>query len=88
MKKEWKELSFKEKVKKVSKYAMNILAIINGLLIKLSPVWNWHTDKIIETISIVIGVIGVWLVGGKIFETPKVDELISQEAPFKDIKED
>lgn len=88
MKKEWKELSFKEKVKKVSKYAMNILAIINGLLIKLSPVWNWHIDKIIETISIIIGAIGVWLVGGKIFETPKVDDLETQEKPFKDIKED
>ena len=47
---------------------MNILAIINVLLIKLAPVWNWHIDKITETISIVIGVIGVWLVGGKIFE--------------------
>lgn len=71
MKKEWKELSFKEKVKKVSKYAMNILAIINGLLIKLAPVWNWHIDKITESISIIIGVIGVWLVSGKIFEKEK-----------------
>ena len=78
----------KEKIKKISKYAMNILAVINVLLIKLSPVWGWHIDKITDTISIVIGVIGAWLVGGKIFETPKVDELVSQEAPFKDIKED
>lgn len=88
MKKEWKELSFKEKVKKVSKYAMNILAIINYLLIRLSPVWNWHVDKVIETISIVMAAIGVWLVGGKIWGTPKVDELETQEKPFKDIKED
>lgn len=88
MKKEWKELSFKEKVKKISKYAMNILAIINVLLIKLSPVWGWKLEKVTDTISIVIGAIGVWLVGGKIFETPKVDELETQEAPFKDIKED
>ena len=58
----------KNKIKKISKYVMNILAIINVLLIKLAPVWNWHIDKITETISIVIGVIGVWLVGGKIFE--------------------
>ena len=62
----------KNKIKKISKYVMNILAIINVLLIKLAPVWNWHIDKITETISIVIGVIGVWLVGGKIFE--KEDE--------------
>ena len=58
----------KEKIKKYSKYAMNILAVINVLLIKLSPVWNWHIDKITETISIVIGVIGAWLVTGKIVE--------------------
>ena len=58
----------KNKIKKISKYVMNILAVINVLLIKLAPVWNWHIDKITETISIVIGVIGAWLVTGKIFE--------------------
>lgn len=63
-----KKLSFKEKVKKVSKYVMNILAIINLLLIKLAPVWNWNIDKITESITIIIGVIGAWLVSGKIFE--------------------
>lgn len=78
----------KNKIKTISKYVMNILAIINVLLIKLSPVWGWKLEKVTDTISIVIGVIGVWLVGGKIFGTPKVDELISQEIPFKDIKED
>ena len=77
----------KEKIKKVSKYAMNILAIINVLLIKLSPVWGWKLEKVTDTISIVIGVIGVWLVGGKIFGTPKVDELVSQEAPAKDMED-
>lgn len=58
----------KNKIKKISKYVMNILAVINVLLIKLAPVWGWHIDKITETISIVIGVIGAWLVTGKIFE--------------------
>lgn len=58
----------KNKIKKISKYTMNILAVINALLIKLAPVWNWHIDKITETISIIIGIIGVWLVSGKIFE--------------------
>ena len=77
----------KEKIKKISKYAMNILAIVNVLLIKLSPVWGWHIDKITDTISIVIGVIGAWLVGGKIFETPKVDELVSQERTVKDLED-
>lgn len=77
----------KEKIKKISKYTMNILAVINCLLIKLAPVWNWHIDKITETISIVIAVIGAWLVTGKIFGTLKVDELISQEQPFKDMED-
>lgn len=58
----------KNKIKKISKYTMNILAVINALLIKLAPVWNWHIDKITETISIIIGIIGVWLVSGKIFD--------------------
>lgn len=58
----------KDKIKKVSKYAMNILAVINALLINLSPVWGWHIDKITKSITIVIGVIGAWLVTGKIFE--------------------
>lgn len=58
----------KEKIKKYSKYAMNILAVINALLINLSPVWGWHIDKITKSITIVIGVIGAWLVTGKIFE--------------------
>lgn len=78
----------KEKIKKISKYTMNILAVINVLLIKLSPVWGWHIDKITETISIVIAVIGAWLVTGKIFGTPKVDQLVSQEEPFEDMKEE
>lgn len=78
----------KEKIKKISKYVMNILAVINCLLIKLSPVWGWHIDKITETISIVIAVIGAWLVTGKIFGTPKVDQLVSQEEPFEDMKEE
>lgn len=78
----------KEKIKKISKYTMNILAMINAIIIGLSPIWNWHLDKITNSIAVLIGVIGLYLVGGKIFETPKVDELISQEVSFKDIKED
>ena len=58
----------KEKIKTYSKYTMNILAVINALLINLSPVWGWHIDKITKSITIVIGVIGAWLVTGKIFE--------------------
>ena len=59
----------KEKIKKISKYAVNILAMINALIIGLSPIWNWNLDKITDSIAIVIGVLGLYLVGGKIFET-------------------
>lgn len=57
-----------EKIKKVSKYTMNILALINALIIGLSPIWNWELSKITDSISIIIGIIGLYLVGGKLFE--------------------
>lgn len=77
----------KNKIKKIAKYTMNILAMINALIIGLSPIWNWQLDKVVDSIVVVTGVIGFWLVGGKLFEAPKVDELISQEKPFKDMED-
>lgn len=62
-----------EKIKKVSKYTMNILAMINALIIGLSPIWNWQLDKITDSIAIIIGVIGLYLVGGKLFEVEEIE---------------
>ncbi len=76
-----------KKVKKISKYVMNCLSMINALIVGLSPIWGWNLDKVTDSIVVITGVIGLYLVGGKIFETPKVDELISQEKPFKDMEE-
>lgn len=76
-----------KEVKKISKYVMNCLAMINALIVGLSPIWGWNLDKVTDSIVVITGVIGLYLVGGKIFETPKVDELISQEKPFKDMEE-
>ena len=76
-----------KKVKKISKYVMNVLAMINALIVGLSPIWNWHLDKVTDSIVVITGIIGFWLVGGKLFETPKVDELISQEKPFEDMED-
>lgn len=59
----------KKKIKTISKYIMNILAMINALLIGLSPIWNWQLDKVTDTIVVITGIIGLYLVGGKIFET-------------------
>lgn len=56
-----------KKVKKISKYIMNFLAMINALIIGLSPIWNWNLTKVTDTISVIIGVIGLYLVGGKLF---------------------
>lgn len=60
-----------EKVKKISKYTMNILAMINALIVGLSPIWGWHLDKLTDSIVVLTGIIGLYLVGGKLFEEPK-----------------
>lgn len=55
-----------EKVKKIAKYTTNILAIINAFILGLNPIWNIpYATKISETIIVVIGVIGVYLLGSK-----------------------
>ena len=59
----------KEKVKKISKYAVNILNMINMLLLGLANVWNWNIDKVSATIIVVTGVISAYLTTGKIFQT-------------------
>lgn len=56
-----------EKVKKVSKYVTNILAIINALLLGLAPIWNIpYSDEISGSITVIIGVIGTYLLGSKV----------------------
>ena len=57
-----------KKVKKISKYVMNGLSMLNALLVGLSPIWNWHIDKIVDSIVVITGIIGLWLVGGKLFD--------------------
>lgn len=76
-----------KKVKKISKYVMNVLAMINAIIVGLSPIWGWNLEKVTDSIVVITGIIGLYLVGGKLFEAPKVDELISQEKPFKDLEE-
>lgn len=58
-----------KKVKKISKYVMNCLALINALIVGLSPIWNWHLEKVTDSIVVITGIIGLYLVGGKLFET-------------------
>ena len=62
-----KKVSVKTKIKRIAKYTTNILAIINALLIGLNPIWNIpYANEISASITVVIGVIGTYLLGSKI----------------------
>lgn len=60
-----------KKVKKIAKYSVNILAIINALLIGILPIWNINGDKITDTINVIIAVLGTYLLGDKAINTKK-----------------
>lgn len=62
-----------KKFKKVVKYITNILAITDALIIGLDPIWGIpYADKISSTISVIMGVIGTYLL------TPKVIDKIQR----------
>ena len=56
-----------EKLKKIAKYTVNALNMINMLLLGLSKVWNWEITNISATIVVIAGVISLYLVSGKLF---------------------
>lgn len=53
------------KIKKISKYVLNGLTIINALIINIAPIWNINADKITNTIAVIIAVISSYLLGNK-----------------------
>lgn len=63
-----------KKIKKISKYVVNSLNMINALLLVLAPIWNWQVDNITKTIVGVTGVISLYLVGGKLFSMKEEDK--------------
>lgn len=64
-----------EKIKKIAKYVLNSLTIINALLIGLDPIWGIpYADKTIATISVVMAVISTYLLGNKAVNKMKGDE--------------
>ncbi len=63
----------KKKIKKISKYVVNALNMINALILILSPIWGWKLDNITKTIVGITGVISTYLVSGKLFSM-KEDE--------------
>lgn len=57
-----------EKVKKIAKYTTNILAIINALILGINSVEGItipYCTQITGVISVVMGVIGTYLLGDK-----------------------
>ena len=64
-----------EKIKKIAKYVLNSLTIVNALLIGLEPIWGIpYADKTIATISVVMAVISTYLLGNKAVNKMKGDE--------------
>lgn len=57
-----------ERVKRIAKYTVNALNMINALIMALSPIWDWQLDSITKTIIAITGVISLYLVSGKLFE--------------------
>lgn len=57
-----------KRIKKISKYVVNTLNMINALILALSPIWGWNLDNISKTIIAITGVISLYLVSGKLFE--------------------
>ena len=53
------------KIKKISKYVLNVLTIINALIINIAPIWNINADKVTNTIAVIIAVISTYLLGNK-----------------------
>lgn len=61
-----------EKIKKIAKYTLNSLTIINALLVGLDPIWGIpYADKTIATIAVVMAVISTYLLGNKAVSATK-----------------
>jgi len=57
-----------KKLKKISKYVVNTLNMLNMLILGLSEIWGFNIDRISATIVVTAGVISAYLVSGKLFE--------------------
>ena len=56
-------------IKKISKYVVNFLNMLNFAIVMLSPIWNWQLENITKTIVAIAGIISTYLVSGKLFVT-------------------
>lgn len=58
-----------EQFKKIVKYILNTLTIINFFLVNLAPIWEFNANKVIATIAVVMAGISTYLLGGKAIDT-------------------
>ena len=56
-----------EKVKKISKYVVNALNMINFILVGLGEIFNWNIGIASKVIIFIAGAISYYLVGGKLW---------------------
>ena len=72
--KKWKELSAAEKLKKISKYTLNILTILNAIILGINAVEGItipYCAQITGVINVFMGVISTYLLGNKAATTLK-----------------
>ena len=61
-----------EKIKKIAKYTLNTMTIVNALLVGLDPIWNIPcADKTVATLSVIMAVISTYLLGDKAISKTK-----------------
>lgn len=57
-----------KKVKKISKYVVNAMNMINAIILVLSPIYGWDLSIVSKTLVGLAGVISLYLVSGKLFD--------------------
>lgn len=56
-----------KKVKKISKYVLNTINMINALLVGLAEIWGWDIEKISASLIVITAIISAYLISGKLF---------------------
>lgn len=60
-----------ERVKTISKYTTNVLGMISAIVLGLNAIEGIsipHATQVVEVIAVFQGIIGSYLVGGKLFK--------------------
>ena len=65
----------KRKIKKISKYVTNFIGMIMFIITGLNAIEGINIPiQVYEILGVIQGVIGIYLVGGKLFETKEGDK--------------